>query len=120
MRRVVGTLAGILVMSGWVVAAGPAGAPTLQDAAKIEAGKTVYAAHKCGTCHKIGGAGSKSDLAGVGTKLSEADIRKWIVDPVPMHAASKTTPAPKVKMKPYKMSPADLDALVAYMLSLKK
>jgi mono/diheme cytochrome c family protein len=127
MKAVVATLAGVLVVSGFVVsAAGPGTAPPVgvaieapQDAAKIEAGKKVYEAQKCAACHMIAGKGSKlSPLDGVGAKLSVEDIRKWIVEPATMEA--KLATKPKIKMKAYKMGDADLDALVAYMASIKK
>jgi mono/diheme cytochrome c family protein len=83
-----------------------------QDAA-VEAGKKVYTAQKCQVCHSIAGVGNKkSPLDGVGKKLSAEDIRKWIVSPKNMKADTK--------MKPYPNLPAkELDALVAYIASLK-
>jgi len=123
MKRVIAAFAGVLVMSGWMVSAAgvPVApvAPVPQDAAKIEAGKKVYDAQKCVMCHMIAGKGSKlSPLDGVGTKLKADDIKMWIVEPATMEA--KLATKPKIKMKAYKLAPADLDALVAYMVSLKK
>lgn len=120
MKALIATVAGVLVVSGWAVsAAGVPGAPVPQDAAKIAAGEKVYAAQKCSQCHMIGGKGSKiSPLDGVGARLSVKDIETWIVDPATMEA--KLATKPKIKMKAYKLSPEDLDALVAYMASLKK
>jgi len=120
MKLVVAAFAGVLVVSGWAVsAAGVAMAPVAQDAAKIEAGKKVYDAQKCSMCHMIAGKGSKmSVLDGVGTKLKADEIKMWITEPATMEA--KLTTKPKIKMKAYKLAPADLDALVAYMGSLKK
>jgi len=98
-------------------AAMPAVVSTQAD--KIEAGKKVYAAQKCATCHSIAGTGSKmAPLDGVGSKLSAAEIKAWITDPDPLTA--KLTTKPKVKMKKYTLPDADLDALVAYVSSLKK
>lgn len=107
-------------MSGWVVsAAGRPEAPAPQDAAKIAAGKAVYDAQKCSTCHMVAGKGAKmSVLDGVGSKLSVEDIKKWVVEPATMEA--KLATKPKIKMKAYKLAPADLDALAAYLASLKK
>lgn len=116
------TVAGLLLVSGLAVsAAGRPEAPTPvpQDAAKIEAGKKVYDTQKCAACHMIAGKGAKlSVLDGVGAKLSAADIKMWIVEPAKMEA--KLTTKPKIKMKAYKMADADLDALVAYLASIKK
>lgn len=85
-----------------------------------EKGKAVYAAQKCSMCHGIAGAGGKSSaLDGVGKKLSEADIRAWIVTPKEMTAKTKSTKKPPMADRYSKLPAADLDALVAYMVSLK-
>lgn len=90
-----------------------------QDAALVEKGQKVYAANKCQTCHSIQGKGNKKGaLDGVGSKLSADEIRAWLVDPADMTAKSKSTRKPP--MKSYKNLPKeDIDALVAYMQSLK-
>jgi mono/diheme cytochrome c family protein len=94
-------------------------AVTYAQADKIEAGKKVYAAQKCATCHSIAGVGSKmAPLDGVGSKHNAAEIKAWITDPDPL--TEKLPVKPKIKMKKYTLPDADLDALVAYMLSLKK
>ena len=97
--------------------AGAPGVARSQDAAK---GQQVYAAQKCGVCHAIAGKGGKaSPLDGVGAKLSADDIRQWIVDPVAMAKKSSSTKKPPMPAKYGKLPAADLDALVAYMQSLK-
>lgn len=121
MKKLFAGLVGVLMVSGIAVSA--AGAPerdaATQDAAKVAAGEKVYAAQKCSMCHAIAGKGMKAyPLDGVGTKLSAADIKSWIVTPADMEA--KLAVKPKMKMKAYKLEPADLDNLVAYMVSLKK
>jgi mono/diheme cytochrome c family protein len=85
----------------------------LAQEAAVEAGKKVYAAQKCQVCHSIAGVGNKKNpLDGVGKKLSAEDIKKWIVNAKDMKADTK--------MKAYPNLPAkELDALVAYMASLK-
>jgi mono/diheme cytochrome c family protein len=97
-----------------------AGMASAQDAAQIERGQKVYVAQKCGTCHSIAGKGNaKGPLDNVGAKLTADEIREWIVDAPGMTA--KTKAARKPVMKAYKTLPKeDLDALVAYMQSLKK
>ena len=100
-----------------VVSAAPALAGS-QDG--VDKGKAVYAAQKCSMCHNIAGAGGKSStLDGVGKKLSEADIRAWIVTPKAMEAKHKSTKKPPMPDRYAKLPAADLDALVAYMVSLK-
>jgi mono/diheme cytochrome c family protein len=103
-----------------VVALGFTLTASAQDAAKIEQGKKVYAAQKCNLCHSVAGVGKKTGpLDGVGTKLTADEIRAWIVDAKGMTAKTKATRKPE--MKNYaSLAPADLDALVAYMQSLKK
>ena len=98
-----------------VVAARPAMAQG--DAAK---GKAVYTAQKCSMCHAVAGAGSKSSaLDGVGKKLSAADIRASIVTPKDMEKKTSSTKKPPMPDRYAKLPAADLDALVAYMVSLK-
>lgn len=98
-----------------VVAARPAVAQ-----GDAEKGKAVYAAQKCSMCHSIAGAGGKtSALDGVGKKLSAADVRAWIVTPKEMEAKAKSTKKPPMPARYAKLPAADLDALVAYMVSLK-
>ena len=102
-----------------VVSATPALARDGQDAT-VEKGKAVYAAQKCSMCHGIAGAGGKaSPLDGVGKKLSAADIRAWIVTPKDMEKKTNSTKKPPMPDRYSKLPAADLDALVAYMVSLK-
>ena len=99
-----------------VAALGAAPAFAQGDAAK---GATVYGAQKCQMCHSIAGKGGKLALDGVGSKLSAADIQEWITHPA--DAAKKHKSTAKPPMRAYASLPkADLDNLVAYMLSLKK
>lgn len=85
----------------------------------IDRGKAVYAEQKCSLCHAIEGKGNKQHpLDSVGAKLKAEDIRAWIVTPKVMEA--KLATKPKISMKAYPNLPAaDLDALVAYLASLK-
>ncbi len=87
-----------------------------QDLAR---GEKVYAEQKCALCHSIGDKGNKKGpLDGVGSKLSKDEIRQWMVDAPGM--TEKTKSARKPFMKSYSLPKDDLDALVAYMTSLKK
>lgn len=91
-----------------------------QNAAQIQKGQQVYMEQKCSICHSINGTGNKKGpLDGVGAKLSADDIRKWITSAPEMAAAAKAERKPA--MKAYTtLSKDDLDALVAYISSLKK
>ena len=96
------------------------GIATAQDAAQVKKGQEVYTAQKCSICHGIAGKGNKANpLDGVGAKLSAADIRAWIVTPTEASAKAKSTKKPPMPAKYGKLPAADLDALVAYMQSLK-
>jgi mono/diheme cytochrome c family protein len=91
-----------------------------QDAAQVKKGEAVYAAQKCSMCHSVAGKGSKtSPLDGVGTKLTADQIREWIVTPTEMTAKMKSTKKPPMPAKYGKLPKEDIDALVAYMQSLK-
>jgi mono/diheme cytochrome c family protein len=97
-----------------------AGAPDAARAADAAAGEKVYAAQKCSMCHSIAGKGGKSSpLDGVGKKLSEADIKEWIVDPPAAAKKANSTKKPPMPKKYHTLPAADIDALVAYMASLK-
>jgi len=97
-----------------------AGIAQAQDAAAVKKGQEVYTAQKCSMCHSIAGKGGKANpLDGVGAKLSAADIKSWIVTPVEAAAKAKSTKKPPMPAKYGKLPAADIDAMVAYMLSLK-
>lgn len=83
-------------------------------------GEKVYAAQKCSICHSIAGQGNKrGPLDGVGAKLSADDIRLWITQAPEMAAKAKAERKPV--MKAYSaLSKAEVDALVAYLQTLKK
>lgn len=94
-------------------------APLLAQDAKVAKGEAVYAAQKCALCHSVGDKGNKKGpLDGVGSKLTADDIRSWMTDAKAMTAKTNSTRKPE--MKSYALPKDDLDALVAYMVSLKK
>jgi mono/diheme cytochrome c family protein len=82
-------------------------------------GEKVFVDQKCSLCHSIAGKGNaKGALDGVGSKLSVDEIRNWITDAKGMTVKMKTTRKPD--MKAYTLPKDDVDALVAYLASLKK
>ena len=96
-----------------------AGTAAAQDAAMLDNGKQVYAAQKCQVCHSIAGVGNKRGaLDDVGSKLKAEEIRQWIVAAPEMTAKAKAERKPP--MKSYTLPKDELDALVAYLASLKK
>lgn len=103
-----------------LVAFSPGPARAQGDTALLERGMKVYAAERCATCHSIAGKGNpKGPLDGVGSKLSADEIREWIVNAPAMTAKTKAERRPLMRAYP-NIQKADLDALVAYMQSLKK
>jgi len=106
------------MVAGLAVCMGLALNAAAQDA-KVAQGEKVYADQKCALCHSIGDKGNKKGpLDGVGAKLKADDLRAWIVDAKGMTA--KTKAARKPDMKSYALPKEDVDALVAYMTTLKK
>lgn len=101
----------------------PVAAPSAaaaQGDASVKHGMEVYAAQKCSVCHQIAGKGNKQNpLDGVGKKLTADEIRQWIVTPTEMTAKAKSTKKPPMPAKYGKLPAADIDALVAYLQSLK-
>ncbi len=108
-------LVGLVLVVGFLPSAAAA-----QSAAQIEQGQKVYLAQKCGVCHAVAGKGNaKGVLDTVGSKLSAEETRQWIVDAPGMTAKTKAERKPVMKSYP-SLSKQDVDALVAYMQSLKK
>jgi cytochrome c2 len=102
--------AGFLIVGMAAVVA----APVMADDAAVTKGKAVFEAQKCMMCHSVEGKGNKNKpLDGVGSTLKPEEIKKYITSPKDVK--------PDTKMKAYPSLPAeDLDALVAYVSSLKK
>ena len=91
-----------------------------QDAALVKKGQDVYTAQKCQVCHSVAGKGGKaSALDGVGGKLSAEDIKQWITHPKDAATKAKSTKKPPMPAKYASLPAADIDAMVAYMQSLK-
>ncbi len=88
------------------------------DQTKIKQGASVYAREGCAKCHFLAGKGGNSShpLDGVGTKLSVEQIRVVLLTPEARGGNQK----PAKGMPAYaKLSQTDLNALVAYVSSLK-
>jgi mono/diheme cytochrome c family protein len=111
-----------LLLCAAIVTAGPAprAGATTQDKGPIEHGLKVYADQKCSVCHSIAGKGNaKGPLDDVGSRLTADQVREWMVNPAEMTKKSKAERKPPMRAYP-NLPKADLDALVGYMLSLKK
>ena len=100
------------------ICAGVATAAAAQDA-KVAKGEKLYIDQKCSLCHSIADKGNKKGpLDGVASKMKVDEIREWIVDAPGMTAKAKATRKPL--MKAYALPKEDVDALVAYLVTLKK
>jgi mono/diheme cytochrome c family protein len=103
-----------------IVLALSAGSAAAQDKAQIEKGMKLYADSKCSVCHSIDGKGNaKGPLDSVGLKLKADEVRQWIVAPAEMTKKANAQRKPPMRAYP-SLAKDDLDALVAYMMSLKK
>jgi len=80
---------------------------------KIERGKVVYDETGCATCHAIGGIGGRtgSSLDKIGSKYDAEKLKGILLNPKTLN--------PNTVMPPFEGSEEDLEALVAYLLSLK-
>ena len=106
------------LMAGVVLCMGLAATAAAQDA-KVAKGEKLFADQKCSLCHSIGDKGNKKGpLDGVGTKLKTDEIREWLMDAKGMTAKTKATRKPE--MKAFALAKGDVDALVAYLTTLKK
>ena len=110
------TICGVVAVAAMLVL----GLPRAAEAQDAKKGEAVYAAQKCTTCHSIAGKGAKANpLDGVGKKLSAAEIREWIVNPVEMTKKSGSQKKPPMPNRYAKLPAGDIDSLVAYMQTLK-
>jgi cytochrome c551/c552 len=113
MRRA--RVVGILIAA----VAGFAGA-SFADDAQVERGKALFGTQGCKLCHSVAGQGNpKGSLDGIGSKNDAKQLRAWLVTPADMAAKAKSDRKPPMKAFD-KLPAADLDALVAYLGSLKK
>jgi mono/diheme cytochrome c family protein len=107
----------VSIISAAVAIAAPAFA---QTQAAVEKGMKLFIDQKCSNCHSVAGKGnSKGPLEDAVQKLSAADIREWLVHPEEMREKAKADRKPAMKSFST-LSKDDLDALVAYLVSLKK
>ena len=106
------------MIAGLMLYAGLSTIAVTQDA-KVTQGEKLFADQKCTLCHSVGDKGNKKGpLDSVASKLKADEIREWIVDAKGMTA--KTKPTRKPDMKAYALPKDDVDALVAYLTTLKK
>lgn len=107
---------GLILMIALVLAATEAWAQT--DSALIEKGEKTFADKKCVLCHVINGKGGTGgplargpDLSTVGAQRDAQWLKAFMKDPKGVN--------PKAKMMAFKGTEEELEALVAYLGSLK-
>jgi len=119
-----------------------AAAPGASLDPKVVKGQELYVSLKCGLCHSVAGVGNKlGPMEDIAARLSAKDIRAWLKDPKGMLAKREPPSIRKPLMLELtwtkaevaalalkgvtetvgasKVTDADLDAIVAYVLSLK-
>ncbi len=91
-----------------------------QDTASAAAGEKLFTAQRCTMCHAVAGKGNaKGALDDVGTRLSDEDLRQWLINPKVMIEKTKATRKPA--MPSYaKLTKEEVDSLVAYLKTLEK
>jgi mono/diheme cytochrome c family protein len=100
-----------------IVLAAVAHPASAQDA-KAQQGAALFTAQKCTMCHSVAGKGNpKGPLDNITAKNKAEHIRAWVTDPEGMRAKTNATRTPA--MKPVKLSPEQVDALVAYLTSVQ-
>lgn len=97
-----------------------AGHPVAAQDPALQRGSEVYEEQRCALCHAIGGKGNlKGPLDDIAGRLTEEQMRLWLVDPDTMAEKTKTRRQPP--MPAYSdLSADDLEALITYMLSLAR
>ena len=111
MKRLVVTSAALII--------GLVSASSYAQDAKVAQGQKVFTDQKCSLCHSVAGKGNaKGPLDEVGTKFKADEMRAWITDAKTMTAKTKATRKPE--MKQFTLPKDDVDALVAYLQTLKK
>ena len=112
MRHFVLGLAGMTLLSVAAVIA--------QDTKQVDAGMQLFTSKGCTKCHQVAGRGNKTNvLDGVASKVSAADMRRWLTNPAEMEAKLDHKPKIKMSSKKAPLTNSDIDALVAYLETLK-
>lgn len=88
-------------------------------APSAERGRAVYAEQRCSACHSIAGEGNpRLPLDGVGTHLTADELKVWILG-TGGAAESLSVATQRRKQRFRSVSETDMNALVAYLQTLK-
>lgn len=106
MKRIL--MATVFTALAWVPAAA-------QDQALVKKGQDLAVKNKCSMCHLVAGKGGKisKPLDGVAERRDQAALRRILTDP------AKEFPDAKIKMPKVAWAPGDMDAVIAYLQTLK-
>lgn len=106
-----------MVCAGALIAAWAS--PAFAQDPKVAKGATLFESNKCTICHAAQGKGNaKKPLDGAGAKLTPDLVKLWITDPKAAEAKAGKKASPPMKSFA-SLPPDDVDALVAYVMSLK-
>jgi mono/diheme cytochrome c family protein len=85
----------------------------------VAPGRTIYNEQHCSLCHSIDGTGNpRYPLDGVGARLDINEMQKWIIGANELEGQMPGR-AFRMKQNYRELTPDELDALVAYMQSLR-
>jgi mono/diheme cytochrome c family protein len=123
MARIIAALSGLLIVLAVLAFGAVQNKPGAQsdappDPAAVAAGATLYEAQGCNLCHTIAGEGGGDyPLDGVGKRLSEEQIRRFIA---PSPDMQSRFPGPMFEMKQayHSLTPDEMSALAAFVRSL--
>jgi cbb3-type cytochrome oxidase cytochrome c subunit len=114
-----------LVLLGLVGGALGVGGSVAEAQSRVDAnlatrGKTVWMRNGCYTCHGIGKLLAAPDLAGVTERRDHAWLRRWLKETSSMlqsdpQARAMLEQYHYIKMPQFKLSDADVDALLAFL-----
>jgi mono/diheme cytochrome c family protein len=101
----------VMTASIWMLA--PLAGTASAQGGKVQQGEKIFTSRQCTACHTVHGKGGEvgPDLTKVGDRRDETWLKKFL----PAPASVK----PGVIMPPFQGTPEELDALIAYLLSLK-
>ena len=88
---------------------------------KVARGKQLFEEQKCRMCHNLGGVGNPKGAAldEVGSKHAPDVLAMWLTHPKEMAQKAGSTRKPPMKSFA-SLPPADVDALVSYLSTLRK
>jgi cytochrome c551/c552 len=107
-------IAGVLLLAALTSVIVPSGAPIVaqEQVTPATRGKALFTEKGCHGCHTIGAMGTPigPDLSRVGRKYREADLARWLTDPL--------APRPMRHMPKLELNETEARDLAAFLASL--